>query len=78
MLRQRIEPAVKVLAPCSKNIASVLQDPDLVLGALAVSLATDSLGSDVVKEVIDAANSVVRENLFVVMLCRLYNPRVLG
>jgi hypothetical protein len=78
MLRQRIEPAVKVLAPCSENIASVLQDPDLVLGALAVSLATDSLGSDVVKEVIDAANSVVRENLFVVMLCRLYNPRVLG
>ena len=78
MLRQRIEPAVNVLAQCGEKIASVLQDPDLVLGALAVSLAADSLGGGVVKEVIDVANSVVRENLFVVMLCRFYNPRVLG
>ena len=78
MLRQRIEPAVKVLAPCSEKIATILQDPDLVLGALVVSLAADSLGSEVVKKVIDAAKSVVRENLFVVMLCRLYNPRILG
>ena len=78
MLRQRIEPAVKVLAPCSEKITIVLQDPDLVLGALVVSLAADSLGGEVVKKVIDAANSVVRENLFVVMLCRLYNPRILG
>jgi len=78
MLRQRIEPAVNVLAPCGEKIATVLQDPDLVLGALVVSLAADSLGGEVVKEVIDVANSVVRENLFVVMLCRLYNPRILG
>jgi len=78
MLRQRIEPAVKVLAPCSEKIATILQDPDLVLGALVVSLAADSLGGEVVKKVIDVAKSVVRENLFVVMLCRLYNPRILG
>jgi hypothetical protein len=78
MLRQRIEPAVKVLASCGEKIASVLQDPDLVLGALVVSLAADSLGGEVVKDVIDVANNVVKENLFVVMLCRLYNPRVLG
>jgi len=78
VLRQRIEPAVKVLAPCSEKIATILQDPDLVLGALVVSLAADSLGGEVVKKVIDAANSIVRENLFVVMLCRLYNPRILG
>jgi len=73
MLRQSIEPAIKALAPCSEKIVNVLQDSDLVLGALAVLLTADSLGGEAVKEVIDVANSVVRENLYAVMLCRLYN-----
>ena len=73
MLRQSIEPAIKVLAPCSERIATTLQDADLVLGALVVLLTAGFLGGEVVKEVIDIANSVVRENLYAVMLCRLYN-----
>jgi hypothetical protein len=73
MLRQSIEPAIKVLAPCSERVATTLQDADLVLGALVVLLTAGSLGGEVVKEVIDIASSVVRENLYAVMLCRLYN-----
>jgi hypothetical protein len=75
-LRRYIDSARTVLFRCGEDVASVTQDADLALGALAVLCSADALGSDVAREVVNAAKSIVRENLYVVMLCRLCSFRI--
>jgi len=77
MLRQGILTAGSAVARCVNVIESgVIQNPDLVLGALVVMFSADTLGNAIPGEVVAVAKRVIKENAYVLALCGFYSIKL--